>query len=205
MESATVELTERDEACTATPSTALVDRRRRTRSAHRPGGGSVVTWHFSSVVLVPDHQDWPQDSQGRRRRNRAASPSRAATTANSRASTASTGRPVTRSSARSSQKATARSRGGSATCAATWCPASTSGSTATSTPATHDRPSACPSAPSACRIRSARCRRGWFRPRLRAPPLQRAPGRSSCTASTATARTTCGSHPRCAGPASLRC
>jgi alpha-beta hydrolase superfamily lysophospholipase len=61
MESATAELTERDEA-------APRHRRRRWWIA---GGvlallialaaAVVVTWNFSSVVLVPDHQDWPQE------------------------------------------------------------------------------------------------------------------------------------------------
>jgi alpha-beta hydrolase superfamily lysophospholipase len=59
MESATAELTERDEA-------APRHRRRRWWIA---GGvlalvvalavAAVVTWNFSSVVLVPNHQDWP--------------------------------------------------------------------------------------------------------------------------------------------------
>lgn len=59
MESAAAELTERDEA---TP-------RRRRRRWWIAGGALAllaavaiavaVTWHFSSVVLVPDHQDWP--------------------------------------------------------------------------------------------------------------------------------------------------
>jgi alpha-beta hydrolase superfamily lysophospholipase len=59
MESATAELTERDEA---TP-------RRRRRRWWIAGGAigllvvlvvaAAVTWHFSSVVVVPDHHDWP--------------------------------------------------------------------------------------------------------------------------------------------------
>jgi uncharacterized protein len=61
MESATAELTERNEA-------APQRRRRRWWIA---GGvlvllialavAVVVTWNFSSVVLVPNHQDWPQE------------------------------------------------------------------------------------------------------------------------------------------------
>ncbi|HWI94655.1 MAG TPA: alpha/beta hydrolase [Solirubrobacterales bacterium] len=61
MESATAELTERNEA-------APRHRRRRWWIA---GGvlallialavAVVVTWNFSSVVLVPNHQDWPQE------------------------------------------------------------------------------------------------------------------------------------------------
>lgn len=61
MESATAELKERDEA---SPSP-----RRRRRRWWVAGGvlallvalaiAVAVTWHFSSVVLVPDHQDWP--------------------------------------------------------------------------------------------------------------------------------------------------
>jgi acetyl esterase/lipase len=60
MESATAELTERDEA--AAP-------RRRRRRWRIVGGvlallialavAVAVTWHFSSIVLVPDHRDWP--------------------------------------------------------------------------------------------------------------------------------------------------
>ncbi len=61
MESATAELTEKDEA--AAP------RRRRRRRWWIAGGvlallialavAVAVTWNFSSVVLVPDHHDWP--------------------------------------------------------------------------------------------------------------------------------------------------
>jgi uncharacterized protein len=60
MESATAELTQKDEA---TP------RRRRRRRRWIVGGvlallvalaaAAIATWHFSSVVLVPDHHDWP--------------------------------------------------------------------------------------------------------------------------------------------------
>jgi uncharacterized protein len=59
MESATAELTERDEAAP----------RRRRRRWWIVGGvialfaalavAVAVTWHFSSIVLVPDHHDWP--------------------------------------------------------------------------------------------------------------------------------------------------
>jgi uncharacterized protein len=61
MESATAELMERDEA----------GPRHRRRRWWIAGGvlallialaaAVVVTWNFSSVVLVPDHQDWPQE------------------------------------------------------------------------------------------------------------------------------------------------
>jgi pimeloyl-ACP methyl ester carboxylesterase len=61
MESATAELTERNEAAP-----------RRSRRRWWIAGGVlallialavavVVTWNFSSVVLVPNHQDWPQE------------------------------------------------------------------------------------------------------------------------------------------------
>jgi alpha-beta hydrolase superfamily lysophospholipase len=63
MESATAELTERDEA----------PPRRRRRRWWVAGGvlallvalavAVAVTWHFSSVVLVPDHQDWPLEAR----------------------------------------------------------------------------------------------------------------------------------------------
>lgn len=60
MESAIAELTERDE---------MAPRRRRRRRWWIVGGvlmllialaaAVVVTWNFSSIVLVPDHHDWP--------------------------------------------------------------------------------------------------------------------------------------------------
>jgi alpha-beta hydrolase superfamily lysophospholipase len=61
MESATAELTEKDEASPR-------HRRRRWWIAGGAlallialGAAVLVTWNFSSVVLVPDHQDWPQE------------------------------------------------------------------------------------------------------------------------------------------------
>jgi acetyl esterase/lipase len=60
MESATAELTQKDEAA---------PRNRRRRRWWFAGGAlallvalavaAAVTWHFSSAVLVPDHHDWP--------------------------------------------------------------------------------------------------------------------------------------------------
>lgn len=63
MESATAELTEQD---------GIAPRRRRRRWWIAGGVlallvalavGVAITWHFSSVVLVPDHHDWPLNVQ----------------------------------------------------------------------------------------------------------------------------------------------
>jgi hypothetical protein len=180
MESATAELTEEDGA---------VPRRRRRRWWIVGGAlallaalaiAAAVTWHFSSVVLVPDHDDWPLEV-----RVEEVKPGR-----------------ITLSSGHHSEQPGVYGLDWQTGHAIVGPVLSEGDGTVTRrlshvrgylVPGIHvglDSPSDSPSAPSEYRTSSVQCRPGWSRPRPAPRSRLAKPGRSSCTATTTTARTT---------------